>query len=127
MSLEKTNGVHFVYLTHPRDIKSAELQRQASSHASRVQHARRKRLRIIKQQVGESSRTLDDESTVSRGRDLAQFAIEERRDVASTGMRPACSPLVLLSPNRRDPFDVFARSLTSAENFLLDHCMLLSG
>lgn len=122
MMANNPGKIQFIISTYPGDTTSAKEQRKAHSHAARAAHATARRLRIIDYQAGkirqapEGSEETEEQGSTSMSSVLSTIAAEEPVKVVLP------SPISLLASDRRDPFDIFARSFEPIEHFLLDHC-----
>lgn len=111
-------------MAHPEDTLSPREQRQAHSHAARAAHAKARRLCTIEYQAGKASQIEKDTEGIQ---ELVVASSSNVPAIGAFGAEQAVlpSPVNLLSPNGRDPFDSFARPLKPFEHFLLDHCKCL--
>lgn len=90
----------FVAVSNPTGPVPSESRKLSHSHATRNAHARERRLRMERYQRETRLSTLKQNSTVVE----------------------IPSPLVQMPGHGKDPFAALARSLSSQEYFLLDHC-----
>jgi len=95
----------FVTVSNPTEPAWTEARKSIHSHVMRQAHAKKRRLQTQRYQ---------NESVIcGTKQDLTIF-----KSVLS-------SPLSQVFTNSKDPFSSLARSLTSDEYFLLDHCMFI--
>lgn len=116
--------IHFVNLSHPAELVSAESRRGAHAHAARTAHARRDRFRIVKypasvkgQKIGKEQGSTKKNHKPTKSSSMGSKVAYDASSLPS--LRTA------LSSSRRDPFDSLARSFSESQYFLLDHCWFL--
>jgi hypothetical protein len=127
MSPNVQRKVRFINISNPAASASANVQRRAHSHAAREAHARTRRLRTAEHvlrndmKLAHAGRGHEEAGVVRRDskRDIWTPCVATSRDTQAAG---TCSPVSVLSSNRRDPFASLAMSLGRQEHFLLDHC-----
>ena len=133
IKLNDQKRVQFIHTSYPANASSATVQRRVHSHAARTAHAKARHLRMIKHQASKNKTGPPLQAEGGKGVqglyqarsgavrssavNISIDAIEAEKPVVQLP-----SPTSLLAPDRRDPFQSFARSFQPMEHFLLDHC-----
>ncbi|KAH8588157.1 hypothetical protein B0O99DRAFT_677626 [Bisporella sp. PMI_857] len=120
MRANNSKRIQFVSSCYPGNAMSTEMQRKVHSHAARTAHFKARRLCMIEYQASKTRQT-PEPSKVLEERGISPSDLLSTVDVVETEKPVLPSPVSLLNSDRKDPFNVLARSLGPIEHFLLDH------
>ena len=122
------SNIEFINMSHPSHGSSSTLQRRAYAHAARQTHLRRanaarKASSQAKGLPSDDREGSDKRAQISerRGQQSSQpgHTDAEHLEAESVQLR---SPINALATNRRHHLDCFVKTMSSTENYLLDHC-----
>jgi hypothetical protein len=128
--------IQFINLAPSDPGTSAELKRQARSHAARTTHAKTRKLRTLEYQARKASQISEgpcfrnQSAGACTGTESQPSTCSVQALVVDPGTIPhaddgVCStpsPMDHLTSYRRDPFPSFAHQFQPMEHFLFHHC-----
>jgi len=126
-TIKASNAVRFQFISSSYTGKdtSAAVKRKIHSHAARTAHTRARLLSIRNYQEGKTEQTTRSLNKVDKRGSLQPPPSSELTTWNTTSTvekQYLPSPVSVLSSDRRDPFQCFAKPFEPIEHFLLNHC-----